>query len=112
LHQAGVAVEVLPVSDVVSGIRREGSGIRELQAVPEVLKLGWQVGQSIRDYDLPYANSQKALVIGALAGQLVGKLMIRHLHNRLTADHFSRAHRWFAIALANRMVARGHRQLN
>jgi glycosyltransferase involved in cell wall biosynthesis len=106
LEQVGVAVEVLPVSGVVSGIRREGNGIRELQAMPEVLKLSWSVARSVRDYDVLYANSQKALVIGALAGKLASKPVIWHLRDMLVADHFSREHRWLAVVLSNHAVAR------
>lgn len=106
LERAGVTVEVLPAPHVVSEIRREGGGVRDLQAVPEVLRLGLRVARLARSYDVLYANSQKALIVGALAGKLAGKPLIWHLHDVLTADHFSRTHQRIATTLGNRLVAR------
>jgi glycosyltransferase involved in cell wall biosynthesis len=106
LQQYGVAVEVLPASRAVSGISRAGNRTQDLLAVPGVSKLAWRVARLARGYDVLYANSQKALVVGALAGKLASKPVIWHLHDMLTADHFSRTHRGLGVALANRMVAR------
>jgi glycosyltransferase involved in cell wall biosynthesis len=80
--------------------------MRDLQAVPQVLKLAQRVSRLARNYDVLYANSQKAFVIGAVAGKLANKPVVWHLHDILTAEDFSRAHRWLAVNLANRMVAR------
>jgi len=106
LEQAGVAVEVLPAPRAVSEVSREGGGMRDLHAVPGVFKLAWRVARLARGYDILYANSQKALVIGALAGKLAGKPVIWHLHDMLTPDHFSQKRRWLAVTLANHMVVR------
>jgi glycosyltransferase involved in cell wall biosynthesis len=106
LEQEGVAVEVLTTSYSVSSIKREGNGMQDLRAVPAVLWLAWRVARIARSYDVIYANSQKAFVVGALAGKFAGKPMIWHLHDILTADHFSRGHRHLAVALANRLAAR------
>ena len=107
LEQARVAVEVLPAPISVSGLSRKGdNGVRDLLAVPGVLKLVRRVAQLSRGYDLLYANSQKALAIGALAGKLANKPMIWHLHDMLTPDHFSSKRRRLATILANRAVAR------
>jgi glycosyltransferase involved in cell wall biosynthesis len=106
LERAGIAVEVLLAPRAVSGISREDNGMRDLRAAPGVLKLTWRVARLARDYDVIYANSQKALVIGALAGKLVGKPVIWHLHDMLVAEHFSQKRRLLAVTLANRMVVR------
>jgi glycosyltransferase involved in cell wall biosynthesis len=76
-----------------------------LKAVPGVLELTRRVAKLARGYDVLYANSQKALPIGVLAGKLTNRPVIWHLHDMLLANHFSRAHRWLAVALANRLVA-------
>jgi hypothetical protein len=89
LQQDGVAVEVLPASRTVSGVSRAGNATHDLLAVPGVSKLAWRVAQLARGYDVLYANSQKALVVGALAGKLASKPVIWHLRDMLTADHFS-----------------------
>jgi glycosyltransferase involved in cell wall biosynthesis len=59
-----------------------------------------------RGYDVLYVNSQKALIVGALAGKIAGKPVIWHLHDILTADHFSRVHRWLAVTVGNLLVSR------
>jgi glycosyltransferase involved in cell wall biosynthesis len=106
LEREGVAVKVLPASHFVSGIKREGSGMRDLWAVPAVLRLGWRVARIARGYDVLYANSQKAFVVSALAGKIAGKPVIWHLHDALTAEHFSRGHRYLVVALANYLAVR------
>jgi len=106
LEQAGVAVEVLPAPRAVSEVSREGGGMRDLHAVPGVLKLASRVARLASGYDILYANSQKALVIGALAGRLVGKPVVWHLHDMLSPDHFSQRRRKLAVTLANHMVVR------
>lgn len=106
LEGAGVTVEVLPISRVIRGIRREGSGLRELRAAPEVVGIARRVAQMARGYDALYANSQKAFVIGALAGRLAGKPVIWHLRDMLTGDHFSHKHRQLVTTMANIQAAR------
>lgn len=106
LEKAGVEVEVLPAPDAVSGVRREGAGIRSLLALPGVAWLAWRTARLARGYAVLYANSQKALVVGALAGKLARRPVIWHLHDVLTADHFSDANRRLAVALANWLVSR------
>lgn len=106
LERCGTAVETLLAPRSVSGISRDGNGKRDLLAVPGVLALAWQVARSARGHDLIYANSQKALVVGAVAGRLANKPVIWHLHDLLTGDHFSPKHRRLVVSLANRAVAR------
>jgi glycosyltransferase involved in cell wall biosynthesis len=106
LEKAGVEVEVLPAPPAVKDIRRQAGGLRELRAAPGVLHLSRRLARVARSYDVLYANSQKALVVGALAGKLAGKPVMWHLHDMLTTDHFSPKHQWLAVTIANRMVAR------
>ncbi len=106
LEEVGVRVEVLPAPGSVSGVAREGGLRRDLLAVPGVVELARRVAKLSRSYDLIYANSQKALIVGALAGKVAGKPVIWHLHDLLTADHFSRGHRRLAVLLSNHLVKR------
>ena len=59
-----------------------------------------------RGYDVLYANTQKAMIVGALAGKIAGKPVIWHLHDILSADHFSRTSRRLAVAAGNLLVSR------
>jgi glycosyltransferase involved in cell wall biosynthesis len=106
LEKVGVAVEVLPAPPAVSSVIRGGSITGDLQALPGILKLAWHVAQRSDDYDLMYANSQKALIIGALAGMIARRPVVWHQHDVLSPEHFSRAHRWLVVALANHAIER------
>ena len=107
LEQVGIAVEVLPAPPAVVGISREGNGgIGDLQAVPGLLTLAWRVARLARNYDVLYANSQKALIVGALAGKLASTPVVWHLRDILSPDHFSPKRRWLAVTLANHLVGR------
>jgi glycosyltransferase involved in cell wall biosynthesis len=112
LEEAGVEVEVLPITTAVSGISREGGLGRDLLAVPHVLGLARRVAQLSRKYELLYANSQKALVIGALAGMMARKPMIWHQRGLLTKpeqtshNYFSGTHRRLTALVSNHLVKR------
>ncbi|MGB3681947.1 MAG: glycosyltransferase family 4 protein [Rubrobacteraceae bacterium] len=106
LEESGVEVKLFPAPEAVSGISREGGLKRDLLAVPGVLDLARRVAKLARDYEVIYANSQKALFIGALAGKIAGKPVIWHQHDLLTADHFSRGHRRLSVLLSNHLISR------
>ena len=106
LEESGVEVKVLQAPEAVSGISREGGLGKDLLAVPGVLGLARRVARLARDYEVLYANSQKALFIGALAGKIAGKPVIWHQHDLLTADHFSRGHRRLSVLSSNHLISR------
>lgn len=106
LKRAGVEVEVVAAPGAVSGIRRESGAARNLGALPGVLGLAVKTARLARGYDVVYANSQKALVIGALAAKLAGRPLVWHLHDVMTAEHFSGVNRRVAVALANGPLVR------
>lgn len=106
LKQAGVPTELLAAPRSVSGVKREGTKMSDLRALPGVLGLARRTARLAADYDVLYANSQKAFVVGALAARLIRKPIVWHLHDVLTAHHFSRSHRRLVVALANASAAR------
>ena len=106
LEEGGVEVKVLQAPEAVSSISREGGLGKDLLAVPGVLDLARRVARLARDYEVLYANSQKALFIGALAGKIAGKPVIWHQHDLLTADHFSRGHRRLSVLSSNYLISR------
>jgi glycosyltransferase involved in cell wall biosynthesis len=57
--------------------------------------------QLSRQYDIIYANTPKALVVGAIASLISCKPLVYHLHDIISADHFSRANQLLMITLAN-----------
>lgn len=114
LEEAGVEVEVLPAPAAVSDISRQGGLRQDLSAVPYVLGLAWKVAQLSRRYDVLYTNSQKALVVGALAGIISRKPVIWHQRGLMTRPaqetthnyYFSEGHRRLTAFLANHLVER------
>ena len=106
LEEAAVPVTVVPAPPALVGIKRERGGVRELRALPPIFGLARRLAQLARGHDLIYANTQKAMILAALAGRLVGKPVIWHLRDILSGDHFGRAHRWAAVGLANLWVSR------
>ena len=57
-----------------------------------------------RSYDLIYANSQKAFVLGSVASSLSRKPIIWHLHDIINASHFGSSQRRLQVGLANRFA--------
>lgn len=101
LKNAGASVEVVTAGSSIHNIRRR-SGVRALlRSMPAVLSLVRQVSNRAGDYDLIYANSQKALVIAALAGILSRRPVVWHLRDILTSEHFSGVTRKAVVTLAN-----------
>ena len=70
LGALGAEVEVVGASRALLGVTREDGGRRSLGAVSGVVGLARQVARAARDFDVIFANSQKAFVVGALAGRL------------------------------------------
>ena len=105
LEAAGVDVEVMQASGAVTGVSREDRGGGGLRAIPGLLGLVRRVAKAAKDHDVIFANSQKAFVVGAVAGRLAGRPVVWCLHDILTAEHFSRTNRRLVVTLANYLCA-------
>ncbi|EKQ67121.1 glycosyltransferase [Leptolyngbyaceae cyanobacterium JSC-12] len=57
-----------------------------------------------RECDLIYANTQKALVVGAIASILSRRPLVYHLHDIVSPEHFSASNRQIITTLANRVA--------
>jgi glycosyltransferase involved in cell wall biosynthesis len=103
LEQRNIPVRVLAqelpmtkTGDLLSGIK----------TLAQLLPLAYRVAHLARFYDVIYANTQKAMVVGALASALSGRPMVYHLRDILSTEHFSRSNLRLAIGLANRRAAK------
>ncbi|MBW4599657.1 MAG: glycosyltransferase [Calothrix sp. FI2-JRJ7] len=85
-------------------VRKESTLIQGLASLTQLLPLINKVAKIARDYDLIYANTQKALVIGAIASFLSRRPLVYHLHDILSPEHFSKTNRTIAVTLANRFA--------
>ncbi|MEO8893388.1 MAG: glycosyltransferase [Coleofasciculaceae cyanobacterium] len=82
-------------------VRKESSLMQGLSSISSLLPLIRKVIQKAREYDLIYANTQKALVVGAIASFLSRRPLVYHLHDILSLDHFSKTNLTIAVTLAN-----------
>lgn len=99
LEQQYIPVEVLTAQSIQ--VRKESNLAQGLSSVGSLAPLIALAVQKAREYHLIYANTQKALVVGALASFLSNRPLVYHLHDILSEDHFSRTNRTIAVTLAN-----------
>ncbi len=100
LRSEGVRVELLDAGTSLLAVRRDGAGwsASALVGLARVVsRLAWVA----REYDVLYANSQKAFVVSALAGGIARRPVIWHLRDILSETHFGRANIRLVTALAN-----------
>ena len=98
LEQEQISVKVLATSIQV---QKDSSAVRGLYSIGQLLPLAIEVVRLSRQYDFIYANTQKALVVGAIASSLSRRPLVFHLHDILSTEHFSRTNQWIAVTLAN-----------
>ena len=101
LRAAGADVEVIAAPQKLLGVSREAKGYKSLGVASDVLAQARKVARTAGDYEVIFANSQKAFMVGALAALMARRSIIWCLHDILTAEHFSAANRKLVIALAN-----------
>lgn len=99
--------EQIPVKVLATAIdvRKDSSTLQGVYNIGRLLPLAIEVARLSRQYDLIYANTQKALVIGALASVLSRRSLVFHLHDILSLEHFSRTNQRIAVTLANRFAS-------
>jgi len=100
LEQQHIPVQVLAAQPIQ--VRKESSLVQGLSSLGQIGPLIARVVQIAREYDLIYANTQKALVVGALASFFSRRPLVYHLHDILCDQHFSSTNRRLAVTLANR----------
>ncbi|WP_016949031.1 glycosyltransferase family 4 protein [Anabaena sp. PCC 7108] len=100
LEKNQIPVEVLATQ--VINVRKQSSLLQALGSVGQLTPLIYKVVQRAREYDLIYANTQKALVVGAIASFFARRPLVYHLHDILSAEHFSKTNLRVAVTLVNR----------
>ncbi|MEA5515264.1 glycosyltransferase family 4 protein [Nodularia sp. UHCC 0506] len=103
LQQHHIPVTVLTTQAIQ--VRKQSNFIQSLASVKQLLPLLAKVIQTAKKYDVIYANTQKALVIGALASFFARRPLVYHLHDILSLEHFSQTNLRIAITLANRFAS-------
>ncbi len=103
LEQRNIPVRVM--NQQLSMSKADGL-IAGISTVAQLLPLAYRVAQLARFYDVIYANTQKAMVVGSLASALSGRPMVYHLRDILSTEHFSYSNLSLAIGLANRFATK------
>ncbi len=99
LEQEHIPVKVL--TDRLVTINRDSSFWQSLTHLHRLLPLIVKIARLSRDYDVICTNTQKAMVIGALASLISRRPLVHYLRDILSAEHFSPANLHIAVALAN-----------
>ncbi|WP_027797464.1 glycosyltransferase family 4 protein [Paraburkholderia acidipaludis] len=92
LAAAGARVDVLD-SGALRHVRRDGGTAPRLGVLAGIAGLVGATRRRARDADVLYANTQRAMVIGVLAGRLARKPVVWHLRDIVSAEHFGRVQR-------------------
>jgi glycosyltransferase involved in cell wall biosynthesis len=100
LEQNQIPVQILTNQEIQ--VRKESNLAQGLASLTQLIPLITKVAKIAREYDVIYANTQKALVIGAFASFVSRRPLVYHLHDILSPEHFSKTNRAIAVNLANR----------
>ncbi|WP_242046183.1 MULTISPECIES: glycosyltransferase family 4 protein [Calothrix] len=103
LQENHIPVEVL--TDRSIQVKKGSSFFQALKSLQQIIPLIIKVINRAKNYDLIYANTQKALVIGAIASFFARRPLVYHLHDILSKEHFSLSNRRIAVNLANRFAS-------
>ncbi|BAY64666.1 group 1 glycosyl transferase [Calothrix brevissima NIES-22] len=103
LQENQIPVEVL--TDRSIQVKKGSSFFQALKSLQQIIPLIIKVINKAKNYDLIYANTQKALVIGAIASFFARRPLVYHLHDILSKEHFSLSNRRIAVNLANRFAS-------
>ena len=85
-------------------IRKDSTWVDSLSSLAEIAKLVFRIAKLSKGFDLIYANTQKAFVIGAIASAISRRPLVYHLHDILSPEHFSSTNLKIAVTLANRFA--------
>jgi glycosyltransferase involved in cell wall biosynthesis len=105
LERRGVRVTVLASGGSLRQVKRE-SAVPGFAAVGAVLNAAREVARLARDYDVVYANSQKAFVVACVSAAFARRPVLWHLHDILDKRIFSRVNIGVDVFLANHVASR------
>ena len=103
IEQCGIPVHVRSL-DALRSVRRESRMAAIVASLPAFLSLRSHIRKLASEFDLLYANSQKAFLLAALSKRR-RQPIIWHLRDILTAEHFSPILRKLAVFVGNRYAS-------
>ena len=90
----------------LSRFRRESSWFAAIPLMTRLAAIVTEIAQMARSHDVVYANSQKAFVLASIAGLIVKRPLIWHLHDIISSHHFGVVQRRTQVLLANARATR------
>jgi glycosyltransferase involved in cell wall biosynthesis len=105
LRARKIAVHVAILPKMAARVGKVAGWSAYLRAIPSIGLLMLRAIRVAKNFDLLYANTAKALVVGTLLAFMLRKKLCFHLHDILNADHFSAVNRRLIVFLANRAQA-------
>jgi glycosyltransferase involved in cell wall biosynthesis len=99
LEQEQIPVQVLSKQSIQ--IHKDSGLWQSLSMLWQLIPLLIQVAALSYQFEVIYANTQKAFVVGTLASLISRRPVVYHLRDILSKEHFSRANLTIAIVLAN-----------
>ena len=101
LESAEIQVQVLKNKTIES--RKDGGFCQGVHAVMRAWPLIQEIAKQAKNYQILYANTQRAFVFGALAGWMAKRPVVYHLRDILSSDHFSVINIKVAVFVANHL---------
>jgi glycosyltransferase involved in cell wall biosynthesis len=105
LRARNIAVHIVTLPKMAVRVDKAASLFAYLPATLGMVMLIFRGLRIAKDFDLLYANTAKALIVGAVLAFVLRKKFCFHLHDILSADHFSAINRCLIVSLANRAEA-------
>lgn len=105
LEAAGVKTHVFTLDEDAAVVDKQAGMGRVLRAVPALIGLILRLAGKARSFDVVYANTAKSLIIGGPAACLAGRALVFHLHDIISAGHFSALNRRALVFCANRFAS-------
>ncbi len=99
LEQAQISVQVFTSNAIA--VRKESGWLQGLMSLAQLIPITQQITQRSHSFDVIYANTQKALVVGAIASRFSHRPLVYHLHDIVSPEHFSASNRRVIVTLAN-----------
>jgi glycosyltransferase involved in cell wall biosynthesis len=105
LRAKEIPVMIAHLPGLAARVNKSAGVSAYLRAIPSIGLLVYRAMRFAKDFELLYANTAKALVVGAALAFLLRKKLCFHLHDLVNSQHFSALNRRLIVTLANRADA-------
>lgn len=103
LRERSVPVELLPIKGSAARVTKESGLTALLASVPGQMAHLAALSRRMKEADVVYLNTAKALVYGVTANLIARRPLVFHLHDLPNREHFSRANLAILMAAASQV---------